>query len=288
MLALTQSFAQRAPNDVDRLIELGRAEIAAGQRAEASATINRAFALGASDATLAAHGLVRKPTPTSPLLTFATGLGIAIGVIVPLVCVLLTIGQIQTKRTLAWLEQPIGDDVTGEHKNRYAYRVIVRLAGVLYTLMLPVIVVVGLVVGIGFVLLMLAGRRLAFGEVQGTILGFAKTVKVLVLRGWHRLFPKTVPETSRLITTDEAPALFAALERVSAIVDTPPPDEVRMVPQAWYQFTNGSRRAVPSVYLRLARPPWPISSSRVFSPCSLMSSGIFVVATRGPVGRRPG
>ncbi len=159
MLALMQSFVQRAPNDVDRLTELARAQIAAGQRVEASATIDRAFSLGATDATLATHGLFRKPKPTSPIVPFATGLGLAIGVVVLLVALLLAIGQFQTKRTLAWLEQPIGDDFTEESKNRLAYRVIVRMAGVLYALMLPVIVVLGLVVGCGFVLLMLAGRR---------------------------------------------------------------------------------------------------------------------------------
>jgi Peptidase family M48 len=57
-------------------------------------------------------------------------------------------------------------------------------------------------------------------------------VKVLVVRAYRRIQPRHVEETGLLLSPADAPRLHASLFRISELVATPPPDEIRIVPQS--------------------------------------------------------
>jgi hypothetical protein len=232
-----QKLLDTAPTDLQFLSVAAAVNLGAGRNDEAEALIAQAQANGATEASLAEFGIrpTRKaPLSHAPLVRFGIALGVSILAMIVIGLVLLGFGEIESRKTQRWITASASgsaatDDDLGR---RRIYGLIVRLAGIFYFITLPIVIVVGLAVSAAVVFLFLCARRIPVSMFTETLQGFATTIKVLTIRGFRRLRPGKLEESGLLLNRTDAPELFDSLKRISVLVGTPEPDEVRLAADA--------------------------------------------------------
>jgi Zn-dependent protease with chaperone function len=165
-------------------------------------------------------------------LPFVRVAGLALASSVVLIGLFLAAGEIVSRRSLRWLA---GTDpnaaVLDTEPFKRPYRVLIVLSGALYTVVLPVIALIAIIPPLAFSIVFLFLGRIPVGLIMNEIRAFFAVLTHTFGRGWRRIIRKRVKELAGTeLRPEQAPKLFALLDELGAIVNTAPPDKVRLFP----------------------------------------------------------
>jgi Zn-dependent protease with chaperone function len=173
-------------------------------------------------------GLIAAATPW--WVSLVTVLAVAIAISCSLLLVFFIAGELISRRTLKWFEELDPTETPLEEPLRRQYRFLIAGSGILYSVLLPIVVLTALVPIAFLVVAMLAVGRLPVGMLIGEVVAMGSVLSFTVMRGIRRLRQPGSSFAGEQLLPSEAPKLFTLMEQLGGAVGTDPPDRIQLFP----------------------------------------------------------